>query len=396
MKEIARYTGIVLITILILILLWQVRQAILLFLFSLAVAAAFRPLVDYLAGKKISRIFALLISYTLVIAVGVGLLLITIGPLPRDIKEASNHFISEYELMMTIWPKSNNLFLRNLATTLPPAEQLFAGLTGQGGVGMIQTLFGVTTSAITIAGNLGIILVLSIYWSVDDLHFERLLLYLIPVEKRDQTRLIWQGIEKGIGAYIRSELSQSLLAGLLLWVGYRLMGLDYPVLLAFLGGLLWLIPWFGAILAVIPPFLVGINSSISLGLLVAFYTLAILVVQEYVIEPRIFRRRSYSSVVLVFVALALGDILGLLGLLLAPLASTALQIVFKYTVPSPIQVATTRLSSSETTENIDVLHMRLANTLNEMNDRKNTTSPEISNLMKRLDKLIDEAQQYLN
>ena len=164
------------------------------------------------------------------IAVGVGLLLITIGPLTRDIKEASNHFISEYELMMTIWPKSNNLFLRNLATTLPPAEQLFAGLTGQGGVGMIQTLFGVTTSAITIAGNLGIILVLSIYWSVDDLHFERLLLYLIPVEKRDQTRLIWQGIEKGIGAYIRSELSQSLLAGLLLWVGYRLMGLDYPVL----------------------------------------------------------------------------------------------------------------------------------------------------------------------
>ena len=332
MKSIARYTVIILITLSILVVLWLIRQAVVLFLFSLVTAAAFRPLVDYLTGKHLPRKIALLISYGLVIFVGASLLLVMTGPLVRDFEQASNNFVSNYEGIMATWPNSSIPFQRSLAALLPSPDRLFAGLTGQGGAGMLQAVLGVTTNAVSFAEDLGIILVLSLYWSADSLYFERLLLSLIPVEQRAQARLIWQGIEKGIGAYIRSELTQSFLAGILLWLGYRLMGLDYPVLLAFLGALVWLIPWFGAILAVIPAFLVGLSGGVALGFLAAFYTLAVLVFQEYIIEPRIFRRHAYNLFILVLVALALVDVFGLLGLILAPLVSATLQIVFKYLV----------------------------------------------------------------
>jgi len=396
LKSIARYTLIILLTISALVVLWQIRQVVVLFLLSLATAAAFRPLVDYLADRRISRTIALLISYGLVIVVVVGLLLLITGPLVLEIEQASNQLASVYERIMTIWPTSSLTFLRTLAAMLPPPVQLYAGMTGQGGDRMIQTVLGVSTNVVSFAANLGIILVMSLYWSVDSLYFERLLLSLIPVERRLQARLIWQGIEKGVGAYIRSELTQSLLAGFLLWLGYRLMGLDYPLLLAFLGALVWLIPWFGAILAIIPPFLVGLTSGPALAIVAAIYTLAVLVVQEVIIEPRIFRRHSYSSLVLILVALALGDVFGLLGLILAPLVSATLQIVIKYLVPSPTAVVSARLCNEEATEGIEALQARLAQTRDEIEGRENPAPPEIANLTGRLDKLIADTRRYLN
>ncbi len=396
MKSIVRYTVVILITISVLVVLWEIRQAVLLFMLSLATAAAFRPLVDYLAGKKIPRIIALVISYGLVIVLAASLLLVMTGPLVRDIEQASNQFISEYERIMALWPNSSIPFQRSLAGLLPLPDRLFSGMTGQDGTRIIQAVMGITSNAVTFAENLGIILVLSLYWSADSLYFERLLLSLIPVGQRAQGRLIWQGIEKGVGAYIRSELAQSLLAGILLWLGYRLMGLDYPVLLAFLGALVWLIPWFGAILAVIPAFLVGLSGGVGLAILAAFYTLAVLVVQEFIIQPRIFRRHSYSSIVLVLLVLALVDAYGLLGLILAPLVSATLQIVFKYLVQPPAAVASADSSELEATEGIEALQRHLAETRGQIESWENPAPPEIVNLTGRLDQLIEDTQRYLN
>ena len=53
-------------------------------------------------------------------------------------------------------------------------------------------------------------------------------------------------------------------------------------------------------------------------------------VMEYIIEPRIFWWKNYSSVALVLVMLVMAEAYGFLGLILAPLVSAGIQIVFKY------------------------------------------------------------------
>jgi predicted PurR-regulated permease PerM len=77
-----------------------------------------------------------------------------------------------------------------------------------------------------------VILFLSIYWIINQIHFERLWLSLLPTGLRRQARDIWRTIEIDLGAYMRSELFQSLAAGLLLGLGYWALGSPYPVLLA--------------------------------------------------------------------------------------------------------------------------------------------------------------------
>jgi predicted PurR-regulated permease PerM len=336
LKRIVWYAVVVLTTITFLVVLWQFRRALVLFLLSLAVSAAFRPLINYFVQRRIPRNIALILSYVLVIGVVAGVLVIVSEPLARDLALLSNRLAIGYEQIKARWPVSGTQFERSLAELLPPSDELYAGLAGERGVEMGQAVLGVTSNALAFGGNLALILILSLYWSADSIHFERLLLSLIPVEQRARVRSIWNGIEKGVGAYIRSELIQSFLAGILLWVGYRLMGLEYPVLLALVGSIVWLIPWFGALLAVVPALLAGLSGGVGLAILAAAYTIVVLIVQEWVIEPRIFWRQSYSSLALVIFILILTDSFGLVGLILAPLVSAALQIVFKYILQPPM------------------------------------------------------------
>ena len=394
MRQIAWYTAIVLATITGLFLLWQFRQALLLFLLSLAIAAAFRPLIDYFTHRRLPRSISLLLSYLIILGLTIGILWVISGPLIRDIEQATNHFAISYERIQASWPESGVPFQQILANQLPPPQELFGGVADEEG---FQGLMGVTTSLIGFLGSLGSILILSLYWSADSIHFERLLLSLIAVEKRPTARLIWRGIEKGIGAYIRSEFIQSMLAGVLLWLGYSLIGLDYPVLLALIGSLAWLIPWFGAVIAVVPALLVGLGSGILTGILAAIYTVFVLVVMEYIIEPRIFRRKSYSSVILVLVVLVLAEAYGLLGLILAPLVSAGIQIIFKYLLHPDISNEALDINPDEEPAMLtSSLREQLAETRDALLAQGEPPSPEIMSLMQRLENLVLEASHYLD
>jgi hypothetical protein len=66
---------------------------------------------------------------------------------------------------------------------------------------------------------------------------------------------VGQNIESEIGAYLRSELIPSLITVIILDIDYQLIGLKYPVLLAAISAVGWLLVWFGGLLAVVPALL---------------------------------------------------------------------------------------------------------------------------------------------
>src|SRR5512134_3016951 len=84
--------------------------------------------------------------------------------------------------------------------------------------------------------------------------------------------------------------------------------------------------WVGILVAVILAVWVGLSSSLALGLLAAAFTIGVLCFLEFVVEPRLFNRRRFSSLLVVIVVLVLVDEYGLIGILLAPPVAAALQI----------------------------------------------------------------------
>ena len=109
----------------------------------------------------------------------------------------------------------------------------------------VHTLLGVTWGFFGTILNVLIIVVLSLYWSIDRIHFERLWLSLLDVGRRQRARESWRAIEQATGAYLQREVVQSLAAGVMLGIGFWAFQQPYPVLSAAVGALAWLIPWVG-------------------------------------------------------------------------------------------------------------------------------------------------------
>jgi hypothetical protein len=156
----------------------------------------------------------------------------------------------------------------------------------------VQSVLGFTLSFFDIFAELGIVLILSLYWAVDRARFERLWLSALPVPSRATARDVWISVESGVGAYLRSEVLQSFLAGWMLGVGYWMLGLPYPVMLAVFGALAWMIPWIGGLIALAAVVVLGWSAGAGPIVLASAYTVAVFVFLEKLVEPRLLDRVS--------------------------------------------------------------------------------------------------------
>jgi putative permease len=390
MKNLVRYAATILATLTGLVLLWQLRMVIVLFLLSLAAAAAIRPLIDQLSRSGLPRKAALLLAYILLLGAGLGLLAVVSGPFFSQAEQLTNQVSLGYQQIITEWSKSGSAFQQNIAAQLPPLDTLYQWASNPKSNEDILTLVGLFTMTFDFLAKISLIFILSLYWSADRGHFERLLLSLVAPDGRPRLRLLWQSIENRVGAYIRRELVQILLAWLLLWLGYLLLGLQNPLVLACLGAAVWLIPWFGIVIALVPPFLAGLYFNLPMGILATLYTLLVLACLEWVIEPRIFQKENYSSIVLMLVALVMAEAFGLFGLILAPLVSASLQILWRDVVTPTL--GNWEADKGETGN--EELNTRLSQVIKEL-DQPQGTRPEIISLLNRLETLISESRTFL-
>jgi predicted PurR-regulated permease PerM len=232
-----------------------------------------------------------------------------------------------------------------------------------------------------------VILLLSIYWSINQIHFERLWLSLLPSDQRKQARGIWRTIEPDIGAYIRGQVIQSLLAGLLLGVGYWLLGSPYPVLLALAGALACLIPVIGVVLAVFSALLVGLLTSVQLSLFTALYALIVLIALGVWVKPRLFNRKWDNPILTVVLLIALADAFGLVGLIVAPPLSVVCQILWSRLV--------SRRAVSGAAVQVSDLKKRQARVWDTIRAMDEPPLRLVTSSMERLAHLIEKAEPIL-
>ncbi len=266
---------------------------------------------------------------------GFGFLLFrTAAAAINEIEQLANTLSVQDRWRLPLWLEGSS-FQQTLVTRLPPPSKLFEAVTGEQGQLLLPALLGVTQGFGGIVSGALIILFLSIYWSSDQIHFERLWLSLLPADQRKQARGIWWNVEPGLGAYIRAEVSQSLLAGLLLGFGCWLLGSPYAALLALGGALSSLIPVVGVPLAVILALIVGLLSSVQLSLLTALYALVVLTALGVWVKPRLSKLRWDNPILTIVLLIALADVFGLLGIIVAPPLSVVCQILWSRLVSRP-------------------------------------------------------------
>jgi putative permease len=318
---------------------------------------------------------------------GLGFLLFLTGKTAlNEIQQLAQTLSVQNAWMLPPWLEDGP-FQQALVAWLPTPEMLFEAITGEQGQLVLPAVLGFTQGIGGVVGGAFVVLFLSLYWSINQIHFERLWLSLLPAELRKQTRGIWRTIEPDLGAYIRSEVAQSLLAALLLGLGYWLFGSPYPTLLAVIGALAWLIPVVGAALAVILILLMGLLTSVQLSMFTVLYTLVVLIAMQVWVEPRLFRRKWDNPILTLVILLAMAEAFGLLGIIVAPPLSAVCQILWNLLVSN-------RLASGAAAQVSD-LKERQARLLLAIEEMEGPPPPLVLSSMERLAGLLEKAEPIL-
>jgi len=385
-KQVVVFGTAVMTTLLALVVLWQFRVVVVYIMISLALAATVRPLV----GNWTKRGFVMRAVLTLLYLVGAGifgfLIFLVIRSAVGDIQQLAQTLSIQGTWALPAWLQ-NSSFQRTLVTWLPTPDKLFNAAAGEQGQLVLPAVLSFTEGIGGMMSGLILVFFLSIYWSINQIHFERLWLSLLPSEQRKHARSVWRAVEPELGAYIRSEIIQSLLAVLILGLGYWLLGSKYPALLALIGALAWLIPVVGAALAVILPLLIGLLTSIQLGLSTTLFTLVILIALQVWVEPRLFRRKSDNPILTLIIMLAMADAFGLIGILVAPPLSAVCQIFWN-------RLVSNRLATGAALQVSD-LKERQAQLWASIKEMGEQPPPLVLSSMERLTSLLEKAEPIL-
>lgn len=385
-KQLVGYAAAVMTTLLALVLLWQFRIVVAYLLLSLALAAVLRPLVNRLAGRgRVARV-AWILLYLAVLGSFAVLLFVAAEAAMGDVQQLAQTLSAQDAWTLPLWLEGGALE-QTLVAQLPPPSMIFEAMTGDQGQMVLPAILGFTQGLGSIVSGVLVILFLSLYWSINQNHFERLWLSLLPSGQRRQARDVWQTVESDIGAYIHGQIILSFLFGLLLGLGFWLLGSPYPALLALAGALASLIPVVGPVLIVITVLVVGLLTSVQLSLLTTLYALVVLIALAIWVKPRLFKRSWDNPVLTVVLLLAMADAFSLLGIILAPALSVVCQILWSRLV--------SRRTAPGATAQVSDLKERHARVWDTIRAMDGPPLALLTSSMERLDQLIAKAEPLL-
>lgn len=139
----------------------------------------------------------------------------------------------------------------------------------------------------------------------------------VPPGRRRDIGSIIRAIDTQVGSYIKGQILIATINGLLMFIGFSLINLNYSGILAVAGGILSFIPYLGPTLTFIPAAIVAITDSFwTLGQLGLVWAV-IQFVEGNLIEPNVMGKRlNVHPVTIILVLLIMGELLGLVGMIL--------------------------------------------------------------------------------
>jgi predicted PurR-regulated permease PerM len=191
-------------------------------------------------------------------------------------------------------------------------------------------IFTVGMSVLNLLVNTVVVVVLTLYFLAALPEIKHGMYSLAPASRRERVEKLGDAILRSVGGYVIGASAVALLAGTVTLIFLLCVGLsEYALPLALLVALLDLVPLLGAIVGATVVSLVGLATSLPVGIACIIFYVIYEVLEGYVIYPRVMRSSvdipEYVTIVAVLVGGAVGGIVG--ALLALPTAAALLLLV---------------------------------------------------------------------
>lgn len=179
---------------------------------------------------------------------------------------------------------------------------------------------------------------------------------LLPEKWAERLRVVGKRANELFAKFLFGKLIDSTIIGIIAYIAFLIIGVRYPLLLAFIVGITNIIPYFGPIVGgvVACAIVLFTNSGISLFIISAIMVLALQQLDGWVIGPRILHGQIGVSPLLIIAGVTIGGSLaGFIGMVIGvPLLALLKELFYDGYVMKKLQVKKAK-SAVETTETED-------------------------------------------
>ncbi|MDN3451357.1 AI-2E family transporter [Planococcus sp. APC 3906] len=285
-----------------------------------------RPILRLLMEAKIPRIGGIAIIFL----GGAGILaLITVLVLPF-LKEQFQTLVMEFpkyfmELLTDLdsflrtsfvgdYYSGSSFDIEQLMATLPAnvSDTLQSVVTGiiSGITGFISTITSVILSIVIVPFIL-------FYLLKDGDKLPGYFVKLLPPRFRDDTREVLSEADKQLGAYIQGQLIVAFCIGVMVYIGFLIIGMDYALLLGVLAMITSVVPYIGPAIAITPAAIIALVTSPFMLIKLAVVWTVVQLVEGNLISPQVMGKTMYiHPVTIIFVLLTAGSLFGIAGVIL--------------------------------------------------------------------------------
>jgi len=209
------------------------------------------------------------------------------------------------------------------------AVQRFANRYTQHPAILLGPLSSVGLTVVGAVGGLIVVLITALYMAINPAPLIRGLVRLAPPAQRDDVVRILQRIRVAWLGWLRGIALDMLVLGGLLFIGMKIIGLQFAVGFAVFSALLTVIPNYGSVISAVPPIVYGLAHSVNQGVLVTVVYVIVNQIEGNLVLPLIMGRAvSLHPAVIAIGVLIAGALFGILGLFISvPLISLTLILI---------------------------------------------------------------------
>ncbi|HEY9586136.1 MAG TPA: AI-2E family transporter, partial [Candidatus Paceibacterota bacterium] len=230
--------------------LFMVRDVFLIILTAIVIASAIEPGARFGSRFRIPRALSILVMYVVVGLLFLAALYFLLVPL---LSESSNFLSSIPEYTKNLSSTSDfpgSSFIEGITSTVSIPDlvgQINTALLhiSSGFLGTIDVIFGGILSFV-------LIIVLSFYFAVQEDGVSKFLRIITPAKEEKYVTSLWRRAQEKIGLWMQGQLLLAVIVAILAFLGLTILGVPNALLLAFIAGVLEIIPIFGPILSAVP------------------------------------------------------------------------------------------------------------------------------------------------
>ncbi len=289
---------------------------------ALVISSGLDPVIDKLEGLRIPRTLSVIFIFILFCF---GLAIVLYALVPRLIIDMNSALIN-----LKSQPIGRGWLEPFLDITTTQSLTGAIGKISRQVLGGDSSPIGFFTQALGGIALVLTIVVSSFYLSLSRDGVERFIRVIFPRDSEERALRLYARSRKQVAAWFRTQIFLSIFVGALVFISTAVLGVQHPLLLAILAGILEIIPFVGPLVAGGVAVLIALGQSSSLAFATLLVFVAIQQIEGHLFVPLLMKRSVGLHPVIVIVSLIIGGQLeGILGVLIAVPAAAVIQEVIE-------------------------------------------------------------------